>query len=209
MNANEQMQDALRDAVSSDEALRERVKLIVMRWVSQRRIDPAALREVTAAAVDGLGAGFAPRGQAASAALSVAVEGLDEAVSRAVYALQMATEEAWDGGRQFAANDLKPTLDELRGLEGSFVQALRSAADKSQGWLKQEFLNLGEHLVRNGSDTGRRVGEVTEILGNRLKDASSGVGQDALASAALARSRVIAIASGVLRGLADALEGKS
>ena len=65
MSDNSQMQDALRDVAGSDEALRDRVKLIVMRWLSQHRVDPAALHEVTAAAVDGLGAGFAPRGQAA------------------------------------------------------------------------------------------------------------------------------------------------
>jgi len=208
MSDNSQMQDALRDVAGSDEALRDRVKLIVMRWLSQHRVDPAALHEVTAAAVDGLGAGFAPRGQAASAALASAVQGIDEAVSRAVYALQMAAEEAWDGGRQFAANDLKASLDELRGLEISFVQSLRDTADKSQGWLRQEFLTLGDHLSRNGSDTGRRVREVTEILGNRLKGAASGAGRDALDSTTLVRSRLAAIASGVLRGIADAIESK-
>jgi hypothetical protein len=203
------MQAALLAAMSSDERLRERVKLIVMRWVVERQVDPVMLREVAKDALEGVGVGLDQRGKAASAALGEAVQGLDEALSRAVYAMQMAAEEAWDGGRQFAATDLQATVDELRGLEGSFIQALRGAADKSQGWLKLELTELGDHLARNGTDTGRRVSEVSEVLARRLRMAAAGSGQAVVANASLIRGRLTVIASGVLRGLADALETKA
>lgn len=202
------MQTALLEAMSSDDRLRERVKLIVMRWVVERQVDPAALREVTRDALDGVGAGLDQRGKAAGAALGEAVHGLDEALSRAVYAMQMAAEEAWDGGRQFAATDLQATVDELRGLEGNFIQAMRAAADKSQGWLKQELTDLGDHLARTGTDTGRRVGEVSDVLARRLRVATADSGQDVVANASLVSKRLTVIASGVLRGLADAIETK-
>jgi hypothetical protein len=140
------------------------------------------------------------------AAAREAVEGLDEAVGRAVYALQMALEEAWGQGRRFTESDLKATADEVKGLENDLLTTLKESADKGQGVAKEVFSGLFEHLSRNGTDTGNQVRGVLEILGNRLADAAHGAGGELKDQARESTERLKSVASGMMRGLADSLD---
>lgn len=208
MENKDELLESARALGAGDGDLRERVRDLVTRALVQRQVEPQAIREVMQATVTGVGDGLRARGAQAGAALKDAVAGLDEAVGRSVYALRMALEEARGRGREFADGDVKATVDAVRELEQDLLETLKHAADRSQDWLRDEFDDVRAHLQRTGTDTGTHVRAVLESLNNRLAAAASGSGQDARATAGQTVERLSAVASGILRGLADAIDAK-
>ncbi len=190
------------------EQLREQVRTLVMKALVDHQADPAAMRDIMRDTLAGVGDGLFERGNQASAALREAVRGMDEAVGRSVYAVQMAFEEAWGMGHRFAETDVKETVDAVKGLEDDLLSTIKEASDKTQGWLKGEFADLGLHLARTGTDTGAQVRAVMERLNSRMGGVALGAASETLATAHEASGRLTALASGILRGLADSLDAK-
>lgn len=195
--------------LSGEDALKERVRAWVMRAIAERDLDSAGVRQIIQEVFAGIGQGMPERGAQAGAAVQEAVQGLDEAVGKAVYAVQMAVEEAWGQGRQFTSQDLAETVDELRGLENDLLTSLKERADQGQGVAKEIFTGLYGHLSRNGTDTGNRFKAVAESLANRLGTAAHGGGADLKGQAEVGVQRLKSVASGILRGLADGLERRN
>ncbi len=208
MENNQDVRVALADLSAGEGALKERVRALVLDAVLRRNADPKALREVLRDAVAGVGDGLGRRGEAAGQALQEAMEGLDEAIGRSVYALQMALEEAWGQGRQFAQQDLKEAADALRDLKDDLLRTLKETADRAQGGVRDELVRMTDHLRRTGTDTGARVRDVLAVLQVHLGTAASGASTDAKEAARTAASRLAEVASGILRGLADAIDAR-
>jgi gas vesicle protein len=200
--------EAVRATAGDEAQLRERVRALVMKALVDHQADPSAIREVMRDTLAGVGDGLIERGSQASGALREAIVGLDEAVGRSVYAMRMAMEEAWGMGHNFATTDLKDTIEAVKDLEDDLLSSIKEASDKTQGWLKGEYADLGSHLARNGTDTGAQVRAVLERLNSRMSGIAVGVGAETQTTAGEARARLSAVASGILRGLADALDYK-
>ncbi|MBI5329542.1 MAG: hypothetical protein HZB71_02910 [Betaproteobacteria bacterium] len=208
LNNKEEMLSDIEAAVADDEGLRERVRGLVVRALTQRALDPEGMREVMRLTLEGVGAGLARRGTDAGGALKEAVQGMDEAVARSVYAVQMALEESWGSTRRFAETDLKATAEAVKGLENDLLGTLRDSAAQSQGWLRNELTSLSEHMGRAGTDTGMQVRGVMEKMNSRLLSASLGAMADARKDAVQLTSRLSEMASGILRGMADVLDAQ-
>jgi hypothetical protein len=204
----QEIMESVRAAAGDDALLRERIRALVMNALVDHQTDPAAIRDVMRDTLAGVGDGLVDRGNQASAALREAVLGMDEAVGRSVYSLRMAMEEAWDMGHRFAETDMKDTVDAVKGLEDDLLSTLKEASDKTQGWLRGGFSDLSQHLSRTGTDTGTQVRAVVEKLSSRMGSIAVGSTAEALATAEVARGRLAAVASGILRGLADSIDAK-
>jgi len=74
--------------------------------------------------------------------------------------------------------------------------------------LKEEFSRVYEHLVRNGSDTGTQVKDVMALFSRELGQVAGAAARDARTDATEAAGRMAAVTSGILHGLADALDKK-
>lgn len=195
-------------AASEGGDLRARVRDLVLRAIVERKADPKAYREVLKDAVEGLGEGFGAHAGNAGESLKSAVAGLDEALSKSLYALQAAVEETWDNGRRFADTDLRDAYDAVRGLDDDLVGTLKDVGGRAKGVVKDEFTRLGDHLGNNGSDTGTQIKSVLEVLGRDLGGTAKDAGRDLKEDAVEASGRLSAVTSGILRGLADALDGR-
>jgi hypothetical protein len=206
---NEKIISDVQDAASEDEGLRERVRALVMQALVERRADSAAVKSVLRSALTGIDGGLAQRGVQAGGAVREAVKGLDEAVARSVYALRMALDEAWGQGREFADSDVKEAVSSLQDLEDDLLITLKNAADDSKSWLKAEYTDLAAHLARNGTDTGAQVRDVMQRMNSRLVSAAVGSGADAKSAVSTTRTRLSEVTSGILRGLADALDARA
>ena len=204
----QEISDSVRAAAGDEAQLRERVRALVMKALVDHQTDPAAIRDVMRDTLAGVGDGLVDRGNQAGAALREAVLGMDEAVGRSVYSMRMAMEEAWGMGHRFAETDMKDTVDAVKGLEGDLLSTLKEASDKTQGWLKGGFADMGMHLARTGTDTGAQVRAVMEKLSGRMGGIAVGSTAETLATAAEARGRLASVASGILRGLADSIDAK-
>lgn len=208
MENKQEVAEAIRASAGDDAQLREKVRALVMKALVDHQADPAAIREIMRDTLEGVGDGLMARGNQASGALREAVVGMDEAVGRSVYAMQMAMEEAWGMGQNFAATDMKATMSQFKGLEDDLLATLKEASSKTQGWLKGEYADLAAHLARTGTDTGSQVLAVMQKLNSRMAGVVAGSGAETMATASEARQRLTAVASGILRGLADALDSK-
>jgi hypothetical protein len=197
----------LREAASEGGDLRGRVRDVVLRAVVERKADPKAIREVMQSAVEGLGQGLGGHADQAGEVLSTAVAGLDEALGKSLYALQAAVEETWGNGRYFADTDLREAYDAVRGLDDDLVKTLKEASGQTKGVVRDEFARLSEHFGRNGSDTGAQMKSVLSVLGRDLGLVAGVAGREIGDEAREAAGRLSAVSSGILRGLADALDG--
>jgi hypothetical protein len=202
----EEIREPLRNLAAGGGDLREEVRRLVMTALVDRQADPEAIRKVMKASVEGLGEGFSGHADAAGSSLKTAWAGLDEALSKGLYALQMALEESWQNGRRFADEDLRRAYEAVKGLEDDMVGTLKAAGEKSKGVVKDEFASLHDHFRNTGSDAGNQARSVLETLGRELAPVTSEAAKDAQAKAREAVGRLGAVASGILRGLADALD---
>mgnify|MGYP001117365322 CR=1 FL=1 len=198
----------IREAASEGGDLRQRVRNLVLQAIVDRKADPKAMREVMQDAVAGLGQGLGGHADSAGESVRSAVGGLDEALGKSLYALQAAVEETWGNGRRFADSDLREAYDAVRGLEDDLVGTLKEVGGKTGGVVRDEFTRLSEHLGRNGSDTGSQIKSVLAVLGRDFGQAATAAGREAKTDAVEAAGRLSAVTSGILRGLADALDGR-
>jgi hypothetical protein len=207
-NEYDEVREPAREAASEGGDLRERVRGLVLDAIMKRKADPKAIGSVMKSALEGLGEGYGAHAGNAGDSLKTAVAGVDEAVGKSLYALRITLEESWDQGRRFAETDLRDAYDALRGLDDNLIGTLKETGAKSRGVLKDEFTHLSEHLVRNGTDTGSQLRDVLAALGRGLGQVAGDASRDARADAREAAGRLAAVTSGVLRGLADALDSR-
>jgi predicted component of type VI protein secretion system len=186
--------------------LREQVRRIVVDALLKRHADPAAIKEVMKATVEGLGDGLRPQGANAGESLKAAMGGMDEALGKTLLAMKMAMDESWQAGRRFAEDDLKQAYEAIRGLDDDLVATLKQTGERSQGVLKEEFARLYEHLGRSGMDTTAQTRSVLETLTRQMSAIAADSSKEAVRSAQLAGERFGAVTSGILRGLADTLD---
>lgn len=189
--------------------LREDVRRLVLAALVNRQVDPKAIREVMQATVEGLGEGLSGHADTAGSSLKTAVSGLDEALGKGLYALHMALEESWQNGKRFTDEELRVAYEAVKGLEDDMVGTLKSTGEKSKGVLKDEFASLRDHLARTGTDTGTQAKDVLAILARQMTSAADGAAKDAQVTVREASQRLSAVASGILRGLADTLDKRS
>lgn len=200
------------ESATSQETLREHVQRLVSQALSDGHAHPDALKGLNEALFADVKSRLAARGEETEAvmrsAAADAMHGLDEAAAQAVYRLRLALDEAWASGRAAAQADMDDMRESLDGLEKDLLGLLKAQAEQSHAALKASLYTLHEHLTRDGTDTGRQAREVLETLHNRLGAAGGGALDDIRAEARTVKSRLRATVSGVLRGLADALDAR-
>jgi Family of unknown function (DUF6781) len=203
---NDELQRAAELAARHETDLRERFRQLVLQAILERKADPKEIRSVMRSTLVGVGEGLGHRAGELGSAMQEAVRGLDEAVAKSVFALQLALEEAWGQGKQLAGEDLRDTYDTVKDLEQDLLTTLKEAGDRTGGTLRTEFEHLGSHLANSGTDTGTRVKMVLELMRDRIAGAATGGGADARTAARDLKERLKAATSGILRGLADAID---
>lgn len=204
---NEQLRRLADGSGAAD--LRERVRQLVLDSLARRSADPDALRAVMRDALAGLGEGLPKQAENAREATAAALAGLDEAFGKAVYALRLSLEEGWSEGRRFAEEDLRTAYDSLKAFEDDLAATLKSTAERSQGLLREELDRLREHMARGGSDTAAQVKATLEVLARQMREVAGEAGEEARQTAREAAGRLGAMVSGLLRGIADAIDRRA
>lgn len=196
-------------SVQQDGDIRARVRDLTLRGLQHRRLEMAELREVVQAVAEGVSLGLEHRAGEVRQALTEALSGLDDALAKSAQATHLALQELLSQGKDFTEQDLKRALEDLKITEQAFLDTLGQVADAAGSKIKQELKDAVEHVRRSGTDTGASVKTTLNELGNRLSStlqAGKSTGQEA---AQTVSSRLAALASGILAGMAEALHEKS
>jgi len=151
---NEVLQDEIKGAVETNRDIKETVRRITLKALTEGELDTESIRQVASAVVKGAGMGAESHGSEAKDILVKAVSGLDEALSKAAEASKLALEEATSRGEEFSSHDLKQTLDDMQELEELFLETLRDAAKGSKDQVSVILRDLAEHAQHSGTAVG-------------------------------------------------------
>ena len=205
----EDLKTMVADSMEQDAGLRNRVRDLTLRAIKSRSMDMGELRRVAQAVTEGVSLGLEHRKGEVKHALSEAMAGLDEAMSKAAEASHLALRQLVSQGKEFGENDLKQGLEQLKKLEGELLDTLSKVADSASGKARQELKDFVTHARRAGTDTGAKVLVAVEEFSNKVHATADSGKLTAVNAARDVGARVAEAASGFFTALADVLQEKS
>lgn len=203
------IKDKARNLLRSGESVREKLHELTVEALTQRQLAEQEIREVLGAITEGVSLGAAERAEEVRTALGSALRGVDDALGHAAEAMQLALGEVSDHAQDFAEQDLRKGLGDLKKLEDMFLETVSHVAQEATGLVRQEMTALAEHARRTGTGTGERVKEVAEDLGNRLRATAQQASDAGIHAAREIGSRVALLASRKLAEVAEKIEQKA
>ena len=205
---NDQIKAEVAVATEQSENLHARVRDITVRAMSRRALSSGEIMAVVRAVTEGITLGLGHRTGEIKEAVREALGGLDEALQKVAESTKLAAQQLIAQGKEFGVQDLKPAMDELKQLEEMFLNTVSKVSEAAGGRIKEEFTAQLKHVRRSGMDSGRVIAatlaEFNQRTGSTLK---SGVRQTAGAALEM-KQRLTLLASGILAGMADALQEK-
>lgn len=205
----DEIKEKARGLLRSGENVREKLHDLTVEALTQRQLAEQEIREVLGAITEGIRLGATERTEEIRAALGNALGGMDEALENAAEAMQLALGEVSTHAQEFAEQDLRQSLSDLKKLEDMFLETVSHVAQEATGLVRQEMTALAEHARRTGTGTGERVREVAEEFGSRLRATAQQASDAGLHAAREIGSRVALLASRKLVGIAEKIEQKA
>jgi hypothetical protein len=200
--------EALRQAASESVGaadIRERVRALTLEALKARKFDYAGFRDVMKSMTEGVSIGAERRGEDIRLALSEAFKGMDEAMTRAAQASSLALKELSARGREFSDKELKQALDQMKTMEGDFLDSVRQVAGTTKGAVKIGWEELVTHAQRAGTDTGTVVAQTVREFSQRMASTMTDTTLAGMDAARQMGERFAQIASGFLSGMAEAI----
>lgn len=205
----DEFRHAAKELVRSGADVRERLKDLTVKALTQRKLAEQEVREVLNAITEGVRLGATDRTEEVRAALSSALHGMDDALNHAAEAMQLAMGEMASHGQEYAESDMKQSLNELKMLEEMLLDTLSRAAEGASGLVRDEMTALVEHSRRTGTGTGERVRAVVEDLTNRLRATVHQASHSGKEAAKEVGVRMATLASQKLMDIAGKLDQKA
>lgn len=196
-------------SVQPGQDIREAVRDLTLRALRTRSLQMQEIKSVVNAISEGISLGLEHRGNEAKSALSEAMRGLDDALSRTAQAMQLALKQVTSQGKDFSEHELHDALEDLKFLEEEFFATVGKVADSAGAKLKQELQDLLGHLRRNGTDTGAQVRATLEAFGNQVQATLGNSKANGERAAREVSSRLLQVAGGIFSGLADTIQEKT
>lgn len=211
----EQIKEAARDLLRNGGNVREKLHELTVQALTQRQLAEQEIREVVGAITEGVSLGAAERTEEVRAALGDALNGMDDALGHAAEAMQLAWGEVSSHAQEFAEQDLKQGISELKNLEQVFLETVSRVGQGASGLVKQEMAAIAEHARHTGTGASQRIKAVAEELGNRLRataqqatDAGKHAAREVGARGADIASRKLAEIAARIADKAEALKQK-
>jgi hypothetical protein len=205
----EQIKDSARSLLHSGEDVRAKLHELTVRALTQRQLAEQEIREVIGAITEGISLGAAERAEDVRAALGDALNGMDDALGHAAEAMQLAWGEVSSHAQDFAEQDLKQGISELKNVEQVFLETVRRVGQGANGLVKQEMAALAEHAQSSGTASAARVKVVVEDLGNRLRATAQQAGDAGKNAAREVGARVATLASRKLSEISARIADKA
>ena len=202
----ESIKAAASEAVQQGGDIRSRVRDLTLQALKTRSVELDEIKEVVGAVTEGISLGLEKRGAEVKTALSEALAGLDEAVTKSAEATQLALRQLASQGKDFSEHELRDALDYLKHLQEEFLFTVGRIADTASDRVKIEWADLLEHAKRAGTDTGAKVADTLAEFGKRAQTTASGTAVTGGRAVRELSARLAQAASGIFAGLADALK---
>jgi Zn-dependent M16 (insulinase) family peptidase len=191
----ENLRQAAGEAMKAGEDVTRRFRDLTLSALSKRRFDREGIREVVRTMTEGMAAAAPSSAGTMRKAMSQAFRGMDEALTKSVEAGEEALRKLVATGRSISDNEVKQALAGLKKIEEDFVSTVSQVASSANERVRPELRALVERATKAGTETGRQTAHLMkEFTFTSIELA----GQFSV--------RFMQMASGVLAGMADALE---
>ena len=208
-SALQSLAEDYRQAAGEAVDLKARVEGITRRALEDRRLRLADMAELARAFTAGVDLGLKARGGSVRTAMSEAAAGFGEAARVAAGNLKLALQDTRTRASEFNQDELQGSLKRLLRHEQALLRAVADAASKSSALLKEEWELLALHLSRTGDDTGGRLKEGVQNLGNALRREAREMGIQVSAAGREVGARASEAAGGALAAVSEKLHSKA
>ena len=194
-DSTDSIRKAAADAIKSGGDVARRVQEVTLEALRNRRFDREGIREVVRAVSEGMAAAAPASGGTVRQVMGQAFRGMDDALTKSVEAGEQALRQLVATGRGMADHEVKDALAGLKKIEQDFIETVSKVASSANERARPELRALVERATHAGTETGRQTAKLMAeftFAGMEL------AGQFSV--------RFAQMASGVLAGMADALE---
>lgn len=141
--------------------------------------------------------------------LDQALAGMDDAMLKAVEANRVALSTLISQGADLREKHLAKALDDLDKLEETMFAAVKKAAAGTAGPLAGAWGQVLEKMQAGGTLAGAQAASTAEQVAEQMHNALRGTRAASMRAAQALAESYTAMVSGVLVGMADALQGQS
>jgi hypothetical protein len=194
-DSTDSIRQAAVDAIKSGGDVARRVQEVTLEALRNRRFDREGIRDVVRAVTEGMAAAAPASGGTVRQVMGQAFRGMDEALTKSVAAGEQALRQLVSTGRGMADHEVKDALAGLKKIEQDFIETVSKVASSANERVRPELRSLVERATELGTETGKQTAKMmAEFTFTGIELA----GQFSV--------RFAQMASGVLAGMADALE---
>jgi len=194
-DTTDSIRQAAVDAIKAGEDVTRRVRDVTLEALRNRRFDREGMREVVRAVTEGMAAAAPASGGTVRQVMGQAFRGMDEALTKSVEAGEQAVRQLVATGRSLADHEVKEALAGLKKIEADFVDTVSKVASSANERAAPELRALAERATQFGTETGKQTA--------RLMAEFAFTGMELAGQFSV---RFAQMASGMLAGMADALE---
>jgi hypothetical protein len=193
-------------AAEEDQAIRERVRVLMSQILRQGQIDPDGVKEVMRAVTGGALSGTATTADVLETEFADAVRRLDAALLVSSEAAHRALETVAIRGNDVTDNDMKGALASLMKLQEDCLAAVNVVSERASGKnLRRELDQLAVHAQKVGVEASARAGALMNEFASRIADTYRETTVPSLETARAFSARMALLTSGIIAGVADAL----
>jgi hypothetical protein len=193
--SEDSLKQAAADAIKAGEDVTRRFRDLTLDALKRSRFDREGIREVVRSMTEGMAAAAPAGGGTLSKTMGQAFRGMDEALTKSVEAGEAALRQLLATGRSISDHEVKQALAGMKKIEEDFVATVSQVAASANERARPELQALAQRAAQAGTETGRRTAHLMKEF------AFSGMELAGQFSVRFAQA-----ASGVLAGMADALE---
>ena len=194
-DSTDSIRKAAVDAIKSGEDVARRMREVTLEALRNRRFDREGIRDVVRAVTEGMASAAPASGGTVRQVMGQAFRGMDEALTKSVEAGEQALRQLVATGRGLADHEVKDALAGLKKIEQDFIETVSKVASTANEHARPELRALVERATQFGTETGKQTAKLMAeftFTGMELAGQFS--------------ARFAQMASGVLAGMADALE---
>ena len=193
-----------------DQAIRERVRLLMTQLLRQGQIDPEGVKEVMRAVTGGAPSATTPTTGASGMEFAAAVRRVDAALMVSVEAAHRALETVASRSKDVTDNDIKGALASLMKLQEDCLAAVNVVSERASGEnLRRELDQLAVHAQNVGVEASGRAGALMNEFASRITGTYRETTVPSLEAARVFSARMALLTSGIIAGVADALGDQS
>ena len=194
-DSTDSIRKAAVDAMKSGGDVARRVQEVTLEALRNRRFDREGIRDVVRAVTEGMASAAPASGGTVRQVMGQAFRGMDEALTKSVEAGEQALRQLVATGRGMADHEVKDALAGLKKIEQDFIETVSTVASSANERARPELRALVERATQFGTETGKQS---AKLMAEFTFTGMELAGQFSV--------RFAQMASGVLAGMADALE---